>query len=231
MVVWLLCTVALAAPPEKVGRFRLQHDAPLLAGQATGNEGLPVTTYEHESGLLVAVIPEKGQKTAAVQLWYRVGLADDPAGQSGATALVAALMDAPGKKQKLGFRRAVEARGGRTRTAQGPDWTVFATELRATDVVWVLGRETSRMSRLAPTPESIPKARDRLRAHTSLDTWIDAEARRRAFAQHPYGRTSLTPAPLARFGAGDAVQLHRAWFAPNNAMFVLCGGFDAVPTL
>jgi zinc protease len=72
-----------------------------------------VTEYELDNGLEIVVIEDNRSPAVVHMLWYRVGAADEPAGQSGIAHFLEHLMFKATDELESGeFSQIVEANGG-----------------------------------------------------------------------------------------------------------------------
>ena len=198
------------------------------------DQGLDLQHYTLDNGLEVILVRDTTAPTVAVNIWYRVGSANDPAGKSGFAHLFEHLMfeGSPhipdGEIDKL-----LERVGGSANAFASTDVTGYYETVPSHQLPLALWIEADRMGGLAVTQESL----DNQRA-------IVIEELQLRFDNSPYGpavRALLTVPysyePYQRHTAGsiedvnranleDVLAFHRSYYVPNNATLVVAGDID-----
>lgn len=229
--------VLTGPPPERVGKLNLEIDAPLF--DSAREEGLRALLYEHtKNGLRVVLVPDPGKPTVALQVWYRVGSADDPRGISGIAHFFEHLLFKPTKKRTEDFIQAVEARGGDSNAATGMDYTYYKVDLAAADLGWALGVEADRMVNLELHPKmfeaerGVVKNERRMRVDNSPSGLLFETVYQQIYTVHPYGLPGIGyHATIDAIGQADFQTFYKTYYAPNNAVVVIVGGINVEQTL
>lgn len=197
---------------------------------------LPVERYTLDNGLTVILSEDHRSPVVAIDVWYRVGAADERPGRSGLAHLFEHLMF-QGTSHLAGDERAVfgllERAGASFANASTDfDRTNYLETLPADQLAIGLWLESERMGFLL----------DALDQH-KLDTQREVvRNERREQENAPYGRGELRlvellfPAPHPYHGSvigahadlvaatlDEAKAFFRAGYSPSNAILVLCG--------
>ena len=215
-----------------VGAMTLDASA---ASQALRVAPIAYTERTLANGLQVIAVPSRGSPTAAVQVWYRVGSKDDPAGRSGFAHLFEHLMFKGTRFLKSEqFDRLTEDVGGSNNAFTSNDMTAYQSIVPSNHLEVLLWAEAERMSNLDVNQANFVSER----------AVVEEEYRQRILAS-PYGRFSNAIAPAAyqvhpykRTSIGriddleaatlqDVVTFHSTYYRPDNATLVIAGDFDA----
>jgi predicted Zn-dependent peptidase len=211
-----------------------------LPGAAPAGRGEPSAPasarFRLPSGLLVTLREDHRVPTVAVNVWYRVGSADEPPGRSGLAHLFEHLMFMGTRALPEGeLDRVVEAAGGDLNATTDEDRTSYLDTGPARLLETFLFLEADRMATLpeAMTPDKLARQRA-----------VVEEERQQSYENRPYGQVELIlPArlfppshPYHHPVIGDADELRaataedaRAFFheryAPANAQLAIVGDF------
>ncbi len=190
------------------------------------------------NGLAVVVIEDHRAPAVTQMLWYRVGSADDPAGQSGMAHFLEHLMfKATGRLADGELDRIVEENGGSFEAFTATDQTAFGERIAADRLDLVMGMEADRMVNLAPSEASLRAERAvvveqrRQVLDGTPDGAFDERLRAALYPDSPDGRSTIgSEAEIAGFSRAAAMAFYRAHYAPNTAILVVAGdvGTDAV---
>jgi zinc protease len=179
----------------------------------------------------------------AVNVWYRVGSADEQSGRTGFAHLFEHVMFMGSEHVPVGaFDQWLEAAGANNNGSTNPDRTNYFEWMPSNALPLALWLEADRMGWLLPTMDQ-PK----------LDVQRDVvkNERRQSYDNVPYGRAfetilaALYPAghpyswptigsmsDLSAASLEDVKQFFRTYYAPNNATLAIAGDFnrDSVKT-
>lgn len=197
--------------------------------EAAGLEG--VTRFTLPNGLEGVVIEDHRAPVVVNMVWYRVGAADDPPGQSGLAHFLEHLMfKGTRSAPDLDFSRVVAANGGEDNAFTAPDYTGYFQQIAADRLGLVIAMEADRMTGLDPRPEEIAAERDvvleeRRQMVETYPTGPFMEAMQaEQFRTHPYGRPGIgSPEEIAAFTLDAALRFYREHYAPDNALLVVAG--------
>lgn len=190
--------------------------------------------FSLENGLQVVVIEDHRAPVAVSMIWYRVGGADDPAGQSGIAHYLEHLMFKATETLEAGeFDRIVEANGGQHNAFTSWDYTAYHQRVAADRLEQMLAMEADRMVNLRldlsdwlPEREVILRERGQT-LESNPDRVFGEQMRAALFQNHPYGRPIIGWRHEIEQLTGDiATAFYRVHYAPNNAILVVAGDVD-----
>lgn len=218
----LLAAGALAAPR-------------LVSAQSTITLPLPgrfgVETFSLSNGLRVAVLPSTRAPVALHMVWYEVGGADEPAGQSGIAHFLEHLMFKGTPKVPPGeFSKIVARSGGRDNAFTSHDYTGYYQTVASDRLEMVMEMEADRMANLVLAEKDLLPERDvvleerRARIENSPAALLDEAAREALYGRREYGiPVSGWPDEIRKLGVAEATAFYRRFYAPNNAIVVVAG--------
>jgi zinc protease len=200
--------------------------APAVADVIPGLHGFTL-----DNGLTVVVIEDRRAPVVIQTVWYRVGSADDPAGQSGVAHFLEHLMfKATDELQEGAFSRIVAENGGQDNAFTTTDYTGYIQRVAADRLDLVMGMEADRMVDLAPGEAGVLSERSVVIEERRQTTDSDPGARffeettAALYRNHPYGRPVIGwEQEIAALTPETAMAFYRAHYAPNNAILVIAG--------
>lgn len=187
------------------------------------------------NGLEVYTSRDADTSNVTVQVWYKVGSKDDPAGRSGFAHLFEHLMFKSTKNlPPETFDRLTEDVGGSNNAFTADDTTAYFETVPANHLERMLFAEADRMGSLVVDEPTFVAERD----------VVKEEYRQRILA-NPYGRlfglfvpeTIYQDSPYRRPGIGsieeleassldDVRRFHATYYRPDNAYLIVAGNFD-----
>lgn len=201
---------------------------------AAGEDALDIDQYWLDNGLEVILARDSSAPTVAVNIWYRVGSANDPMGKSGFAHLFEHMMFEGSPHVPTGeMDRLLERVGGSSNAYIVSDYTAYYQTVPSHQLPLALWLEADRMGGLDVTQANL----DNQRA-------IVIEEIQLRYTNSPYGeslRQLLTVPysyePYQRHTAGsiedvnratlqDLLDFHRSYYLPNNATLVVAGDID-----
>jgi zinc protease len=208
----------------------------LLAALALATLALPATAAAQEmftldNGLQVVVIPDRRAPVVEHMIWYRVGAADEPPGQSGLAHFLEHLMFKATERMESGaFSATVEANGGRDNAFTSWDYTAYHQRVAADRLGLMMQMEADRMTGLRldlsdwlPERDVILEERSQT-VDSSPDRLLGEAMRRALFQNHPYGRPIIGwRHEIAALDDTAAKDFYRRHYAPNNAVVIVAG--------
>ncbi len=194
-----------------------------------------ISTFTLDNGLTGVVIEDHRAPIVTSMVWYRVGSADEPPGQSGIAHFLEHLMfKATDTLQDGEFSRIVAENGGQENAFTSYDYTAYFQRIAADRLDLVLGMEADRMGNLAPTPEGVLSERDvvleerRQRIGNDPGGLFGEQRSAALYLNHPYGRPVIGwQHEIEAYTRDEALAFYRAHYAPNNAVLVVAG--DVTP--
>ena len=187
------------------------------------------------NGLQVVSAVDRSSSTVSVQVWYRVGAKDDPAGRSGFAHLFEHLMFKRTRHMPNEmFDRLTEDVGGQNNAFTNEDVTAYQNEVPANHLERLLWAEAERMAHLNVDQASFDSERqvvlEEFRERVEADPYgrLFNALPGLAFEQHPYRRPVVgNIAELQAAGLDDVRSFHRTYYRPDNAVLIVVGDFDA----
>jgi zinc protease len=198
-----------------------------------------VQSTKLKNGLRVLLAPDTLSAAVDVAVWYRAGTRFEPLGMSGITHLMERWAFRGSSRRGPGeHMRMVLAEGGTASTFTTSDASCFYSTMPAEALELALKLEAERMGTVTLTADGLERERriareERLQmARTGL---LGLGLRRlyaTAFPGHPYGwpATGLEQ-DLDRVTLQACEAYQRAQYAPDNAVLVVVGRFDAAQAL
>lgn len=231
---WLLMLLVLLAlvPPLPT---QAQSPAPLNFADYQ----LPLTDYTLPNGLRVILAEDHSAPVVAVNIWYRVGAADDPPGRSGFAHMYEHMMFEGSANIPNGeWDKLLESIGANHNAYTANDKTVYWEVAPANQLPRVLWMESDRMATLAVTQAAFETQREVViqEFNQRVANRPYGAANRRLFTQPmqgyaPYERSvigsveDLNAANLAEIKA-----FHDQYYKPNNATLAIVGDIDVEQT-
>ena len=214
--------VPAAAPPPRLGIVL----PPLALRQRTLANGLQVVS-------LPTAGPAAGG-TVSVQVWYRVGGKDDPAGRSGFAHLFEHLMFKRTKHMPDEmFDRLTEDVGGQNNAFTAEDMTAYQSEVPSNHLERILWAEAERLAHLQVDQAAFESERkvviEELRQRVLADPYgrLFNALPGLAFERHPYRRPVIgSEADLNAATLDDVRRFHATYYRPDNAVLIVVGDFD-----
>ena len=230
-----LAACATTTPPQAADADQRAETA---ASQPPAGVVVPPLGFDRRvlaNGLEVYTARDADTSNVTVQVWYKVGSKDDPAGRSGFAHLFEHLMfKATRNLPPETFDRLTEDVGGSNNAFTADDTTAYFETVPANHLERMLFAEAERMGSLVVDEPTFVSERD----------VVKEEYRQRILA-NPYGRlfglfvpeTIYQESPYRRPGIGsieeleassleDVLRFHRTYYRPDNAYLIVAGNFD-----
>ena len=196
-----------------------------------GAAGNGVTSYTLDNGMEVVVIEDHRAPVVTHMVWYKVGSADEPAGQSGVAHFLEHLLFKGTEKFPAGeFRRIIEENGGNDNAFTSFDYTGYFQRVAADRLGLMMELEADRMRNLVLSEEDVRVERNVIIEERNQRVESDPGAimgEHRAAAQylnHPYGRPIIGwRHEMEALDHDDALSFYRTYYAPNNAILIVAG--------
>ena len=222
----LLTSCALASAPDTAApdAVRQQH-----------SRAPDVVDFTLRNGLQVVVIPDHRAPVVTHMLWYKVGAADELAGQSGLAHYLEHLMFKGTKTVAAGeFSARVAAIGGQENAFTSADYTGYYQRVTPAALATMMQLEADRMANLVLTDEKIIPERDvvqeerRLRVEGNPDSLLWEAVYASLFQNHPYGIPVIGwMHEVLTLDKDAALAFYDRYYTPNNAVLVVVGDVTA----
>ncbi len=187
-----------------------------------------------DNGLQVLLLFNSKAPVVSIQIWYKVGSANEALGQSGLAHLTEHLMFRG--TQKFGpkqFSRLVQKNGGQDNAFTGRDYTAYYENLASDRLAVALDLESDRMTGLMVdddkffTERKVVQEERRLRIKDDPTASLFEEVIVTAFKSHPYKRPITGwMEDLEGLLPSDFQSFYRKYYQPANATLVVSGDFD-----
>ncbi len=211
------------------GLFLLAAPQPALA------EVFAPETFTLDNGMTVVVVPNPSSPAISHMVWYRVGAADEPPGQSGIAHFLEHLMFRGTTTHADGeFDRLVSANGGRHNAFTSWDYTAYFQTIAADRLDLVMQLEADRMVNLVLDAELVEAERQvvteerRERVDNQPGGRLSEQMYAALYLNHPYGVPIIGwEHEIAALTLDEIEAFYRRWYVPNNAVLVVAGDIDA----
>ncbi|MBQ2261680.1 MAG: insulinase family protein [Loktanella sp.] len=198
-----------------------------------------VTTFTLDNGMDVVVIEDRRAPVVVHMVWYKVGSADEPEGQSGIAHFLEHLMFkgtdvlAPGE-----FSQVVAANGGSDNAFTSFDYTAYFQRIASDRLDLMMQMESNRMNNLALTEDDITFERRVVLEERNQVTESNpgAVAREQFMAaqyqNHRYGIPIIGwQHEIEQLDMPELLDFYGQHYAPNNAVLVVAGDVDPAEVL
>jgi zinc protease len=190
-------------------------------------------TWTLENGLEVYALPEPGGSSVAVQVWYRVGSKDDPAGRSGFAHLFEHLMFKRTKNMRDEMLdRLTEDVGGENNAFTSADVTVYHEIVPANHLERLLWAEADRMVNLQVEESNFASERDVVKEEYRQGVLanpyglLEDAIERHSWSVHPYQRPTIgNLSELNSATLEDVRTFYKTYYRPDNAILIVSGAF------
>lgn len=183
------------------------------------------------NGLEGIVIEDRRAPVATVMVWYRVGAADEPPGQSGVAHYLEHLMFKATERLEQGqFSAMVEAQGGRDNAFTSWDYTAYHQRIAVDRLPLILELEAERMVNLRldrsdwlPERDVILEERSQV-LESNPDRLLQEAMRAALYRNHPYGRPIIGwRHEMEQLDDVAAKDFYRRHYGPDNAILIVAG--------
>src|SRR6185312_9695513 len=213
-----------------------QTASPSTAPASAGRLHVPVDYYKLPNGLKVVLSRDTTSPTACVAVYYNIGFRNEPKDRTGFAHLFEHLMFQGSENLgKMAFIRLIESNGGLLNGSTRFDFTNYYQVVPSHVLETVLWAEADRMRGLDITGENLKNQQEVVKNEVKVQVlnqpyggfpWIDLPmaANTNWYNAHNfYGELS----DLDAANIGDVRQFFKTFYAPNNAVLVVTGDFDA----
>ncbi|HET8937059.1 MAG TPA: insulinase family protein, partial [Polyangiales bacterium] len=194
--------------------------------------------FEHRvlpNGLEVYSAHDPSTANVSVQVWYKVGSKDDPAGRSGFAHLFEHLMfKATRNLPPETLDRLTEDVGGSNNAFTADDMTAYYEIVPANHLERILFAEAERMGSLVVDDDAFKSERDVVKEELRQRVLADPYGRlfnlylpQEAYQEHPYRRPgigsleNLDAAPI-----NEVLAFHATFYRPDNAYLIVVGNYE-----
>lgn len=195
----------------------------------------PPHAYRLANGMKVLVIEDHRAPTVVHLLMVGAGSLDEVNGTTGVAHVLEHMMFKGTKKVGPGeYSHRIAALGGRENAYTTRDYTAYHAQIEQSRLPQVMALEADRLANLqlatAEFDREIKVVREerRLRTDDQPHSLLWEQFWAAAFVASPAGRPVVGwMDDLQQMRAADARDWYRSWYAPNNAVLIVCGDVDA----
>lgn len=192
-----------------------------------------------DNGLTVIVVSNRRAPIVTHMIWYKVGAADEAAGESGLAHFLEHLMFKGTKTLGPGeFSRIVAENGGQENAFTSWDYTAYFQSVAKDRLETMMRHEADRMTNLVLTDEIVLPEREVVREERRSRTDNEPSAqlyevmRASLFLNHPYRIPVIGwDHEISALSTEKALAFYRRWYAPNNAVVIVAGDVDMADVL
>ncbi len=209
------------------------------SGGAPGNRlDVPIDYYKLPNGLKVVLSRDQTSPTAAVTVYYNIGFRNEPRDRTGFAHLFEHMMFQGSENLgKMAFVRLVQSNGGLLNGSTRFDFTNYYQVVPSHVVETVLWAEADRMRSLIIDAENLKNQQEVVKNEVRVNVlnqpyggfpWIDlpmAANENWHNAHNFYGDLAHLDAATLE----DVRAFFKTYYAPNNAVLVVSGDFEAAP--
>ncbi|MBN9669075.1 insulinase family protein [Labrenzia aggregata] len=198
-------------------------------------------TFHLDNGLQVVVIPDHRAPVVTHMIWYKVGAADEPEGQSGVAHFLEHLMFKGTRSHPDGaFSKMIAERGGQENAFTSTDYTAYYQRVAKEHLPLMMALEADRMENLVLSKEVVDPERDvvleerRSRVDSEPGSRLREAMNAITFVNHPYGSPIIGwQSEIEALNEDSALAFYDRFYTPNNAILVVAGdvGVDEVRSL
>ncbi|MPZ09998.1 MAG: insulinase family protein [Kiloniellaceae bacterium] len=191
-------------------------------------------SFTLDNGLQVVVVVNRRAPIVHHSVWYRVGAADEQAGESGLAHFLEHLMFKGTEKLRPGeFSEIIAANGGRENAFTSWDYTGYYQNVAADRLEIMMKNEADRMANLRLTDDVVLPERDvvreerRSRIDNDPASQLGELSRAIQFLNHPYRIPIIGwDHEIEQLSTQAAIDFYDKWYAPNNAVLIVAGDVD-----
>lgn len=184
-----------------------------------------------DNGMKVILIENHRAPIVTHMIWYKVGAADEPWGQSGIAHFLEHLMFKGTETLEAGeFSEKIRALGGRDNAFTSQDYTAYFQTIAAQHLETVMKMEAERMNGLSPSKNDVKLEHKVILEERRQN--IDNYPKKRfyekmqatLFPNHPYGTPIIGwMKEMQKLNWEQAYAFYEKWYAPNNAILIVSG--------
>jgi len=190
-----------------------------------------------ENGLVVLTKEIHTAPVVSVQVWYRVGSRNEPAGQNGISHQLEHLMFKGTSDRPIQFGRFFSALGSQSNAFTSYDETAYFGTVENNKLEALLTLEADRMTNSLMGAEQLASEKkvviSELQGYENSPGYrLSRMVMRTMFPDRPYGLpVGGTKSDVEQFTAPEVQDYYKTYYSPDNATLVITGDFDTKATL
>lgn len=190
-----------------------------------------VESFTLDNGMQVVVIPDHRAPIVTHMVWYHVGAADDPKGQSGlAHFLEHLLFKRTEKLAENEFSQIVARNGGQHNAFTSSDYTAYYQTVAVDRLPLMMELESDRMVNLILDEQDVLSERDVILEERSMRTDSNPQAllsekmAAALYKTHPYGVPIIGwRSEMETLSLENAREFYRKYYNPAAAVLIVAG--------
>ncbi len=204
-----------------------------LSLASLAKESIPnsVQEFQLKNGLRVFIKEDHRAPLVSVQLWYRVGSADEGTGHTGISHIVEHMMFKGTQKYGPGqFDKILAEQGGQNNAFTSNDMTAYTILLPSDKLNFALDLESDRMANLKMDQQSYNKELQvvieerRMRTEDNPQSLTNERFYAAAYVASSYHNPVIGwMDDIKQITRDQAFSWYESWYAPNNALLVIVG--------
>ncbi len=187
-----------------------------------------------ENGMQVVVIPDRRAPVVTHMVWYKVGAADEPPGQSGIAHFLEHLMfKGTTNFPDDTFSQTISRLGGTENAFTSYDYTAYFQRIAVEHLPLMMGMEADRMKNLVLSEEVVASERNVILEERASRVDNDPSALLREsfsatlYQNHPYGVPIIGwRHEMEDLSREMALDFYARYYTPENAILVVAGDVD-----
>lgn len=207
----------------------------LGVSQVLAAEPVKVETFMLENGMQVVVIPNHRVPAVSHMIWFRIGSADEPRGESGLAHYLEHMMFKGTDKLKVGeYSQVVSKHGGDHNAFTSYDYTGYYVNIAKENLPLVMDLEANRMVKLHVDEAEFLKEREVIIEERSMRTdnqpsaLLHEQMGAALFLNHPYHTPIIGwRHEMANLNREQVFAMYHRYYHPNNAVLVVAGDITA----
>lgn len=219
---------------SRIGAFLLVLATALAAAAPAGAKVFDPVSFTLDNGLQVVVVENHRAPIVHHSVWYRVGAADEQAGESGLAHFLEHLMFKGTEHLTPGeFSEIVAANGGQENAFTSWDYTGYYQMVAADRLEIMMKNEADRMANLRLTDDVVLPEREvvreerRSRIDNEPASQLGEISRAVQFLNHPYRIPIIGwDHEIEQLSTQAAIDFYDKWYAPNNAVLIVVGDVE-----
>ena len=190
-----------------------------------------------DNGLTVLTKEVHTSPVVSVQVWYKVGSRNEPAGQNGISHQLEHLMFKGTSDRPIQFGRLFSALGSQSNAFTSYDETAYFGTVERNKLNALLVLEADRMENSTIGDSQLTSEKkvviSELQGYENSPNYrLDRAVMKAAFPDRAYGLpVGGTKADVQKFSIQQVQDYYKKYYTPNNATLVVTGDFDTAETL
>lgn len=190
--------------------------------------------FELANGMQVVVIPDRRAPVVTHMIWYKVGAADEPRGQSGIAHFLEHLMfKGTPRFPDDTYSQTISRLGGTENAFTSYDYTAYFQRIAVEHLPLMMEMEADRMKNLVLTEDVVASERNVILEERASRVDNDPTALLREsfsatlFQNHPYGDPIIGwRHEMEDLSREMALDFYARYYTPENAILVIAGDID-----